>query len=120
MLGGPAQPGIGFSIGLNRLAALLTDRTPDFVKQIKVFIAALGERAQDKGIHVTGRQFMARIRKTMLTSTTPRLRKVISNRFRSGMPGGAKQGEPEDSRPIFHPPSPSATVLLAKIAFEAV
>ena len=47
-LGGPAQPGIGFAIGLDRLAALLADRTPDFVKQTRVFIAALGERAQDK------------------------------------------------------------------------
>lgn len=47
-LGGPEQPGVGFAIGLDRLAALLADHAPGFVKQPKVFIAALGNRAQAK------------------------------------------------------------------------
>lgn len=47
-LGGPDQPGIGFAIGLDRLASLLADRSPEFVKHPDVFIAALGDRAQDK------------------------------------------------------------------------
>ncbi len=47
-LGGPAQPGVGFAVGLDRLASLLSDRAPGLVKQPNVFIAALGDRAQDR------------------------------------------------------------------------
>jgi histidyl-tRNA synthetase len=47
-LGGPDQPGVGFAIGLDRLASLLADRVSEFVERPKVFIAALGNRAQDK------------------------------------------------------------------------
>jgi histidyl-tRNA synthetase len=47
-LGGPDQPGVGFAIGLDRLASLLADRVSAFLARPKVFIAALGDRAQDQ------------------------------------------------------------------------
>jgi histidyl-tRNA synthetase len=47
-LGGPAQPGVGFAVGLDRLASLLSDRAPGLIKRPSVFIAALGSRAQDR------------------------------------------------------------------------
>ncbi len=43
-LGGPALPGIGFAMGVERVALLLAER--EFQKRPELFIAALGEPAQ--------------------------------------------------------------------------
>lgn len=43
MLGGPAQPAVGFAIGLDRLAALLMQERPVSAPTPDLFIAALGE-----------------------------------------------------------------------------
>jgi histidyl-tRNA synthetase len=48
-LGGPDQPGVGFAIGVDRLMELLGRRAEVFVKRPHIFIAAIGERAQDMG-----------------------------------------------------------------------
>ncbi|UCG79595.1 MAG: histidine--tRNA ligase, partial [Desulfobacterales bacterium] len=48
-LGGPDQPGVGFAIGVDRLMELLAGRSQDFEKRPHVYIAAIGERAQDMG-----------------------------------------------------------------------
>ncbi len=48
-LGGPDQPGVGFAIGVDRLMELLAGRSQDFDKTPHVYIAAMGERAQDIG-----------------------------------------------------------------------
>jgi histidyl-tRNA synthetase len=44
-LGGPQLPGIGFAMGVERVALLLTEK--DFKKRPDLFIAALGEPARD-------------------------------------------------------------------------
>jgi histidyl-tRNA synthetase len=46
-LGGPNEPGIGFAVGVDRLMELLADYAQDFEKRPHVFIAAVGETAQD-------------------------------------------------------------------------
>jgi len=48
MLGGPAQPAVGFAIGLDRLAALLMQDRPVAAKAPDIFIAALGAETKDK------------------------------------------------------------------------
>jgi len=48
MLGGPAQPAIGFAIGLDRLAALMMQETPEKELAPDVFIAALGAETMEK------------------------------------------------------------------------
>jgi len=45
-LGGPSLPGIGFAMGVERVALLLADR--EFRKRPDLFVAALGEPAQEK------------------------------------------------------------------------
>lgn len=45
-LGGPSLPGIGFAMGVERVALLLADR--EFRKRPDLFMAALGEPAQEK------------------------------------------------------------------------
>jgi histidyl-tRNA synthetase len=47
-LGGPDQPGVGFAIGVDRLIDLLAARAEDFQSRPRLFIAALGARAQDR------------------------------------------------------------------------
>lgn len=49
-LGGPDLPGVGFAIGLDRLAALLANRMPAFSSHPMVFIAALGQKPQHEAI----------------------------------------------------------------------
>lgn len=51
-LGGPQVPGIGFGIGMERLIACLPPQTGNGV-QTDVFIAALGEKAQQLGFCLT-------------------------------------------------------------------
>ena len=46
-LGGPDQPGLGFAIGVDRLIELLSGRAQEFEKRPDLFIAAIGEQAQD-------------------------------------------------------------------------
>jgi len=46
-LGGPDIPGIGFAIGMERLISLLPDREADRGKAPDLFIAAVGEEAQE-------------------------------------------------------------------------
>ena len=54
-LGGPDIPGIGFAIGLERLAALVPDRGKDRDDAPSLFIAALGERAVEKAFSLGNR-----------------------------------------------------------------
>ena len=49
-LGGPDQPGVGFAIGVDRLMELLEARVPDFEKKPHLFLAAIGEQAQDSAV----------------------------------------------------------------------
>ncbi|MBW1743870.1 MAG: histidine--tRNA ligase [Deltaproteobacteria bacterium] len=46
-LGGPNEPGVGFAIGVDRLMELLAGRAQDFEKRPHIFVAAIGETAQD-------------------------------------------------------------------------
>ncbi len=48
-LGGPALPGIGFAMGLERLTLLLAEQQKKVSKQVDVFIAALGQPARERG-----------------------------------------------------------------------
>jgi histidyl-tRNA synthetase len=50
-LGGPEMPAIGFAIGFDRLAEVCGLDTARFVKTPDVYIAALGERAQEAASH---------------------------------------------------------------------
>ena len=53
-LGGPALPGIGFAIGLERLALMLGEQTIDAPRP-ELFIATLGEAATDAGFSMLTR-----------------------------------------------------------------
>ncbi len=48
-LGGPALPGIGFAMGMERLTLLLAEQPKKLSKPVDVFIATLGSVAQEKG-----------------------------------------------------------------------
>ncbi len=61
-LGGPDIPGIGFAIGLERLAALTPDRGKDGEEGPLLFIAALGDRAVEKAFFLCNRLRMKGIR----------------------------------------------------------
>ena len=52
-LGGPQLPGIGFALGVERVAILLSDRK--FARHPDLFIAALGEEAQRKSFFYMSR-----------------------------------------------------------------
>jgi histidyl-tRNA synthetase len=54
-LGGPDVSGIGFAIGLERLAMGIEDDDPRFARSVDVFVAALGEPAQAVGLTVANR-----------------------------------------------------------------
>jgi len=47
LLGGPDLPGIGFAVGLDRLAALIPEEDFRFAECPHLFIAVIGDRAQD-------------------------------------------------------------------------
>jgi histidyl-tRNA synthetase len=48
MLGGPDQPAIGFAVGIDRLAAILSEKNADYSSRPAVFVAALGDAARIK------------------------------------------------------------------------
>jgi histidyl-tRNA synthetase len=50
-LDGPDQPGVGFAIGSDRLIELLEGRSPLFAKNPQLFVAALGQEAQEKAFY---------------------------------------------------------------------
>lgn len=50
-LGGPDLPGVGFAIGIERLALLIKGGR-DLIRFPKVFVAALGPEAQSKAFHM--------------------------------------------------------------------
>lgn len=54
-LGGPALPGIGFAMGMERLVLLLEQKAPSASRQnlSDLFIAALGPKAQEAGFAMT-------------------------------------------------------------------
>ena len=53
-LGGPQVPGIGFAMGMERLALLLEQQENRvFERTVDLFVAALGQRAQKKGFALT-------------------------------------------------------------------
>ena len=71
-LGGPDISGIGFAIGLERLAALIPDRGKEGEEGPLLFIAALGERAVEKAFFLGNRLRMKGIRVEMdYTGTKP-------------------------------------------------
>jgi len=51
-LGGPDVSGIGFAIGLERLAMGLSDDDPRFRRSMDVYVAILGEQARSMGLTV--------------------------------------------------------------------
>jgi histidyl-tRNA synthetase len=46
-LGGPNEPGVGFAVGMDRLMEILAKSAQDFGKRPDIFVAAIGETAQD-------------------------------------------------------------------------
>lgn len=53
-LGGPGTPAVGFAIGVERLVLLLGEVFPDEIKnRVDVYIACLGEKAQDEGLKLS-------------------------------------------------------------------
>ena len=64
-LGGPDISGIGFAIGLERLAALIPDQEKNPADSPFLFIAALGEQAVDKAFFLCNRLRMRGIRVEM-------------------------------------------------------
>ena len=52
-LGDPDLPGIGFAIGMERLILLLQQEREESARSPKIFIAALGEAARQKGFLLT-------------------------------------------------------------------
>ncbi len=64
-LGGPDVSGIGFAIGLERLAALIPDRGKEDEDGPLLFIASLGERAVEKAFFLCNRLRMKGIRAEM-------------------------------------------------------
>lgn len=53
-LGGPEVGGMGFAIGLERLAMGFDDNDPRFARSIDVYVAALGDRATDPALSLIG------------------------------------------------------------------
>jgi histidyl-tRNA synthetase len=51
LLGGPAQPAVGFAVGFDRLAAILSEKNEDYTSRPHVFVAALGEKPRDLAFH---------------------------------------------------------------------
>ena len=51
-LGGPDAPGIGFAIGLERLAMGIDDNDARFAREIDAYVAILGEEAKPAGLSV--------------------------------------------------------------------
>jgi histidyl-tRNA synthetase len=51
-LGGPDVSGIGFAIGLERLAMGLPDDDPRFARSVDVYVAILGEQAMHEGFRL--------------------------------------------------------------------
>ena len=49
LLGGPDHPAIGFALGADRVITLLDEKSPGGTKKPDLFIAALGERAEEAG-----------------------------------------------------------------------
>ncbi len=47
-LGGSDQPAVGFAVGADRLIDLMEGRAPDFQRRPHLFVAALGQKAQDR------------------------------------------------------------------------
>ena len=64
-LGGPDQPGVGFAIGVDRLMDLLAARGQSFEKRPHLFIAALGQRAQDTAFQWVQEFRLQRVRAEM-------------------------------------------------------
>jgi histidyl-tRNA synthetase len=68
-LGGPDISGIGFAIGIERLAALIPEQVKNAAEGPFLFIAALGEKAVDKAFSLCNRLRMNGIRAEMDYST---------------------------------------------------
>jgi histidyl-tRNA synthetase len=51
-LGGPDASGIGFAIGLERLAMGIPEEDPRYSRQMDVYVAVLGEKAREAGIRI--------------------------------------------------------------------
>ncbi|HID29875.1 MAG TPA: histidine--tRNA ligase, partial [Desulfobacterales bacterium] len=64
-LGGPDQPGVGFAIGVDRLVDLLAAHARSFEKRPHLFIAALGQRAQDTAFRWVQEFRLQRVRAEM-------------------------------------------------------
>ncbi len=65
ILGGPVIPGIGFAIGLERLISLVPGMDEDFTQSPHLFIAALGEKAQEYSFSLSNALKKVEIRSEM-------------------------------------------------------
>lgn len=61
-LGGEDIPGVGFAIGVERLISMIPKKDEEFVKHPHLFIAALGEEAQDFAFELANRLRLVGIR----------------------------------------------------------
>ena len=64
-LGGPNQPGVGFAIGVDRLMEILAKSPQGFEKRPHIFVAAIGEAAQDMAFEWVQRLRLQGIRTEM-------------------------------------------------------
>jgi histidyl-tRNA synthetase len=53
--GGPATPAIGFAVGMERITTLLKATKTDKIPAPKIFIAAIGSAAEEKGLAIADR-----------------------------------------------------------------
>lgn len=65
MLGGPDISGIGFAIGFDRLISMIPEKDTEYVGRPNIFIAALGDKAQDFAFSLCNELRLADIRAEM-------------------------------------------------------
>lgn len=54
-LGGPSLPGIGFGLGVERIALAMDDNRPEFEPRLDVFIVTMGDQARTLGFKMAPR-----------------------------------------------------------------
>ena len=65
MLGGPDISGIGFAIGFDRLISMIPEENREYVDRPTIFIAALGDAAQDFAFSLCNTLRLAGVRAEM-------------------------------------------------------
>jgi histidyl-tRNA synthetase len=101
-LGGPDVPGIGFAVGLERLAALIPDRGKDSEEGPLLFIAALGERAVERAFFLGNRLRMEGKRVEMdYTSKSLKSQMKRADKLKSSFALIIGEREIEDNRALL-------------------